>query len=195
MRRLVACGALLALSACGSPQQAADQPTGPSTQSTRSSPTSAAEVPPTSPTSARQAAADRCTAESLSGRVEPTDAGAGNRHGRFVVTNTGGAACTLNGYSGFQLLDASGQPVPTDLQRTDDPGPTRVDLAPGATAAANLHWTVVPAGGEPVDRPCEPEAANAAAIPPDETRPITVAWGLGPVCGGGKIEISAFYAA
>ncbi|NUT96610.1 MAG: DUF4232 domain-containing protein [Saccharothrix sp.] len=192
MRRLlVCCGAALALAACGSPQQAADQ------QSLSLAPTSTSSanpVPPTSPTTAAPAST-RCTAATLSGKVEPTDAGAGNRYGKFVVTNTGQALCTLNGYSGFQLQDANGQPVPTDLQRTQNPGPSPVPLAPGASAAANLHWNVVPAGDEPVDRPCQPEASGAAAIPPDETQPMSVAWGLGPVCGGGKIEISAFYAA
>ncbi|MEJ2853793.1 MULTISPECIES: DUF4232 domain-containing protein [unclassified Saccharothrix] len=192
MRRLlVCCGALVALAACGSPRQAADQQTLPLAPSSTSS---AAPVPPTSPTTAAPATG-RCTAATLSGKVEPTDAGAGNRYGKFVVTNTGQALCTLNGYSGFQLQDANGQPVPTDLQRTPNPGPSPVPLAPGASAAANLHWNVVPAGDEPVDRPCQPEASNAAAIPPDETQPLSVAWGLGPVCGGGKIEISAFYAA
>ncbi|MFI9814066.1 DUF4232 domain-containing protein [Saccharothrix variisporea] len=192
MRRLlVCCGALVALAACGSPRQAADQQT---LSLTPSSTSSAAPVPPTSPTTAAPATG-RCTAATLSGKVEPTDAGAGNRYGKFVVTNTGQVPCTLNGYSGFQLQDANGQPVPTDLQRTPNPGPAPVPLAPGASAAANLHWNVVPSGDEPVDQPCQPEASGAAAIPPDETQPMTVAWGLGPVCGGGKIEISAFYAA
>ncbi|GAA0217242.1 hypothetical protein GCM10010492_13830 [Saccharothrix mutabilis subsp. mutabilis] len=193
MRRLlVGCGALVALAACGSPQQAADQQSLPLTPSSTSS---AAPVPPTSPTTAATPAVARCTAATLSGKVEPTDAGAGNRYGKFVVTNTGQAVCTLNGYSGFQLQDASGRPVPTDLQRTQNPGPSPVVLTPGASAAANLHWNVVPSGDEPVDRPCRPEASTAAAIPPDETQPMSVAWGLGPVCGGGRIEISAFYAA
>ncbi|RKT52382.1 DUF4232 domain-containing protein [Saccharothrix australiensis] len=203
MRRLVLCGALLALTACGGPQQAGDQPTLPTgappsaagtTAGTPTAGSSSAPAVPPSPT-ATGVSSTRCTAASLTGRVEPTDAGAGNRHGKFVVTNGGADACTINGYSGFQLLDASGQPVPTDLERTEEPGPTPVTLAPGASAAANLRWTVVPTGDEPVDQPCRPEAAKAAAIPPDETEPMTVEWGLGPVCGGGKIGISAFYAA
>ncbi len=191
MRRLVVCGALVLLAACGSPQPAANQPTLQTSNTT--TPSSPAPVPPTSPTTAP--GSTRCTAATLSGKVEPADAGAGNRYAKFVVTNTGAVTCTLNGYSGFQLLDASGGQVPTNLQRTQDPGPSLVSLAPGTSATANLHWTVVPTGGEPVDEPCQPEATTAAAIPPDETAPMSVAWGLGPVCGGGKIEISAFYAA
>ncbi|WP_433267990.1 DUF4232 domain-containing protein [Actinosynnema sp. CS-041913] len=190
MRRLVLCGALALLTACGSPDQAANRQTLPT-----GTPPPTSTVAPLPPTQASTASSTRCTAASLTGKVEPTEAGAGNRYGRFVVTNTGSSPCTLNGYSGLQLLDAAGRPVPTNLVRTQDPGPSPVTLAPDASAAANLRWTVVPSGDEPVDRPCEPDAVTAAAIPPDETQPMSLAWGVGPVCGGGKIEISAFYAA
>lgn len=101
--------------------------------------------------------------------------------------------CTLNGYSGFQLENASGA-VPTKLERKADPGPAAMTLAPGGKASANLHWGVVPSGNEPVEGPCQPEPSKAAAIPPDETAALTVPWTLGPVCSGGRIEISAFYA-
>jgi Protein of unknown function (DUF4232) len=198
MRRLVVCGAFAAavLTACGSPQEAANQQTLPVEPSSTSSSPSETSAPPSSPAESGVAAptSGRCNAGSLSARVEPTDAGAGNRYGKLVVTNTGSGPCTLNGYSGLQLLDGNGNPVPTNLQRTGSPGPTPVTLAPGAIASANLHWNVVPTGDEPVDRPCEPEASSAAAIPPNETEPMKLQWGLGPVCAGGKIEISAFYA-
>ncbi|MDQ2584539.1 DUF4232 domain-containing protein [Saccharothrix yanglingensis] len=165
--------------------------------------TGVAPVPPSSPTTQPPAtdqatagpASNRCTAAVLAGEVRPTDAAAGNRYAKLVVTNNGTTPCTLNGYSGLQLLDAAGQPVPTDLEREADPGPSRVVLPPKAQAAANLHWTVVATGDEPVERPCEPEAARAAAIPPDETQPMTLDWHFGPVCAGGRIAISAFYAA
>jgi hypothetical protein len=196
MRRLVALGALaVALAACGNPQQAAQQST------IVVQPPTSSEVPPVPPSSAPATSAGsapasgRCTAAVLAGAVESTEAGAGNRYGKLVVTNNGSAPCTVNGYSGLQLLDAAGNPVPTDLRRTPDPAPSPVVLAPGKAAAANLHWTVVPSGDEPVDRPCQAEAPRAAAIPPDETEPMSLRWGLGPVCAGGKIEISAFYAA
>jgi hypothetical protein len=200
MRRLVAFGALavgalvVMLSACGSPRQAADQSTltvDVPTSTSEPAPTTAAPVPPSSPAPG----STRCSAAVLAAAVETTDAGAGNRYGKLVVTNNGAAPCTLNGYSGLQLLDDAGNPVPTDLRRTADPGPAPVTLAPGTAASANLHWTVVPTGDEPVDRLCQPEASGAAAIPPDETTPVSLRWDLGPVCAGGKIEISAFYAA
>ncbi|MFI6102371.1 DUF4232 domain-containing protein [Lentzea sp. NPDC051213] len=188
-RRLIAC-ALLVLatgSACGT--RTADNgsqtlPTStPSTATSTSSPVDGAAAP----------GVKRCNATALKGQVDPTDAGAGNRYGKFVVTNAGTMPCTLNGYSGFQLENASGT-LPTKLERKSDPGPKALTLAPGGKAAANLHWGVVPSGSEPVEGPCQPEPSKAAAIPPDETAPLTVPWTLGPVCSGGRIEISAFYA-
>jgi hypothetical protein len=197
-RRLIACGFLgmaLLVAACGAKQQTTSGggalTTAPSTAS--SAPSS--PVPTTQPSTAGVGGSARCTSASLAGKIEPGEPGAGNRYAKFVVTNTGSAACTVNGYSGFQLVDGAGNPIPTSTDRTPDPAPALVTLAPGAAAAANLHWSAVPHQGESETGPCEPEAVNAQAIPPDETAPITFPWTYGPVCGAGKIEISAFYAA
>lgn len=199
MRRLVAFGALaVALAACGSERQAAEQSTLVVESSSEAVPVPPSSVPLTSSQvspSPAEGGVGRCSAAVLVGVVQSTEAGAGNRYGKLVVTNNGAGPCTLKGYSGLQLLDGAGDPLPTDLQRTPDPAPAPLVLAPGMAAAANLRWTVVPTGDEPVDRPCQAEAVRAAAIPPDETEPVSVQWGLGPVCAGGKIEISAFYAA
>ena len=191
-RRLLACGLLVlaGVTACGdrtSDNGTQTLPTSPSTPS--STHTSA----PAGNSGAASPAAKRCDSSVLKGQVDPTDAGAGNRYGKFVVTNSSTAPCTLNGYSGFQLENASGA-VPTKLERKADPAPAALTLAPGGKASANLHWGVVPSGNEPVEGPCQPEPSKAAAIPPDETVPLTVPWTLGPVCSGGRIEISAFYA-
>ncbi|MCG8924184.1 DUF4232 domain-containing protein [Lentzea sp. CC55] len=197
-RRLIACGLLVlaSVTACGTrtPENAAQTlPTASTSSSTPSSTDSSAAPAPDNPGAADQAV-KRCDSTTLKGEVAPTDAGAGNRYGRFIVTNSGTVPCTLNGYSGFQLENASGV-VPTKLERKADPGPSQMTLAPGGKAAANLHWNVVPAGGEPVEGPCQPEPPKASAIPPNETAPLSVPWTLGPVCSGGHIEISAFYAA
>ncbi|GLZ34400.1 hypothetical protein Lesp02_65870 [Lentzea sp. NBRC 105346] len=182
-RRLLVCGLLLLATACGQRQQPATSASLP------------VSTPP--PTTSSSAAPDivRCNASVLSGEITPTDAGAGNRYGKFFVTNKGAEPCTLNGYSGLQLLAADGSPLPTKLERVTDPGPAPMELAPAARAAANLHWSVVPNGSEPADKPCQPEPSKAAAIPPDETKPLSLTWDYGPVCSGGRIEISAFYPA
>ncbi|WP_434451107.1 DUF4232 domain-containing protein [Lentzea sp. E54] len=193
-RRLIACGLLVlaSVTACGTrtPDNASQ------TLPTASSPPSSTDssAPASDTTGAAAPGMKRCDSTTLKGEIAPTDAGAGNRHGKFVVTNTGTAPCTLNGYSGFQLQNASGA-VPTKLERKADPAPVALTLAPGGKATANLHWNVVPAGNEPVERPCQPEPSKVSAIPPNETEPLSVPWNFGPVCSGGRIEISAFYAA
>jgi hypothetical protein len=183
-RRVLACGLLVVAlaTACGErPEQAASPGSLSVAPSTTSSPAAPRIV--------------RCDASVLKGVIDPTDSGAGNRYGKLVVTNSGSAPCTLNGYSGLQLLASDDSQVPTKLERVANPGPTALELVAGGKAAANLHWTVVPTGNEPVDKPCQPEATKAAAIPPDDTKPMSLTWDYGPVCGGGRIEISAFYAA
>lgn len=191
-RRLIVCGLLVlaGVTACG--DRTPDNGTQTMPTSTPSSPSS---TPPPADSGAATPAVKRCDSSVLKGQVDPTDAGAGNRYGKFVVTNASTAPCTLSGYSGFQLENGAGAAIPTKLERKADPGPKALTLAPGGKASANLHWGVVPSGNEPVVGPCQPEPAKAAAIPPDETVPLTVPWTLGPVCSGGRIEISAFYAA
>jgi hypothetical protein len=196
-RRMTIFGILaFALVACGEMQSTGSQSTQPANDSTNSQQGAAAGTSSgPNPTAPAQSSEARCTAAVLDGRIEITDPGAGNRHGKLIVTNTNSASCTLNGYGGLQLLDANGQQVPTNLQRTTDPGPSPVTLASGKSAVANLHWVVIPTGNEPQTGPCQPEAAKAESIPPGETVPMQLNWGFGSVCDGGKIEISAFYAA
>ncbi|WP_394614051.1 DUF4232 domain-containing protein [Lentzea sp. JNUCC 0626] len=194
-RRLIGCGlgllVLASVTACGERTSGSGSA---QTLPTSTPPSSTASSTTTAPAgNSAVPAVKRCDSTVLKGEVAPTDAGAGNRYGKFVVTNSSTMPCTLSGYSGFQLENASGA-VPTKLERKADPGPVQMTLAPGGKASANLHWGVVPSGDEPVEGPCQPEASKAAAIPPDETAPLTVPWTLGPVCSGGRIEISAFYA-
>jgi hypothetical protein len=178
-----------AISTAATSGGAAAEATTPRSLSTGGAGTTAAEHP--APT---QGGPIRCSAGVLRGRVEPGEPGAGQRYARLVVTNAGGAACTLYGYGGLQLVDGSGRPVPTDLRRNEQPGPAMVRLAPGQSAAKNLHWTVVPGSGESDTGPCEPAAATISVIPPDETQPLRTAWNFGEVCGHGQIDGSAYYA-
>jgi hypothetical protein len=132
-------------------------------------------------------ASTRCNAATLTADVENPDAGAGQRYAQFVVTNTSGGVCTLYGHGGFALVGA-----PTRLTWTANPGPSLVTLAPGQRAAMTLHWTAIPADDEP-GAACEPTAATAISIPPDETVPLTVTWPYGPVCQHGRMDASAYY--
>ncbi|HEV8555876.1 MAG TPA: DUF4232 domain-containing protein [Actinophytocola sp.] len=187
MIRLVAplCALALLLTACG--DKSAGTGAQPLTPTSESPPiSSTTTVPPsTSP------GVPRCSAATLSGTIQPADAGAGNRYATLVVTAK--SRCTLYGYGGLQLVDTQGKPTPTNLVRTPNPGPALVTLQPGQTAHKTLHWTVVPTGDEPVTGPCEPSSAGATVIPPDETQPFTVIYEFGPVCDHGRIEGSAYF--
>lgn len=139
------------------------------------------------PVASAQPSSTRCNYTNLSATLAHPDAGAGQRYVQFVVTDTGPTTCTLYGHGGFALVGA-----PTQLTWTADPGPSLVTLAPGEQAAMTLHWAAVPADDE-TGAQCEPVAASAISIPPDETQPLEVAWTGGPVCQHGKMDASAYY--
>ncbi|MER7014000.1 DUF4232 domain-containing protein [Saccharopolyspora sp. NPDC000359] len=135
----------------------------------------------------------RCHTSMLTGSMQNPDAGAGQRYAELTLTNSSGETCTLYGYGGLQLVDASGHPLPTDAKRTPNPGPSLITLAPGESASATLHWTAVPHEGEPTDGPCAPTPSRLEVIPPDETDPLAVTWNAGPVCGFGTIDGTAYH--
>lgn len=191
----------------GSEQPPAAEPSSPSTSSstTSSSGTSSTTSAPepstsrpaqTSPpsTSKRQPApVDRCHTGQLAASIEEQDAGAGQRYADVVLRNNGSQPCTVYGYGGMQLVGGNGEPIPTNLERVPNPGPSLVRLDPGASTRATLHWTVVPTGDEPTSGPCEPEAASVRVTPPDERAAQTVPWDRGPVCDHGRIQGSAYH--
>ena len=135
----------------------------------------------------------RCTPGVLRGAVVLEDAGAGQRYGRLVVINEG-EACTLYGFSGLQLVDGSGNALPTNARWDLDPGPSLVTLPNRGIAVANLRWGVVNGAGDAQDWPCQPVPAGLELIPPDEFAQFEVPWTYGPVCEQGSIHISAYYA-
>jgi hypothetical protein len=139
------------------------------------------------PVASASPASTRCNADTLSANLQNPDAGAGQRYAQFVVTNTGRGTCTLYGHGGFALVGA-----PTQLTWTANPGASLVTLAPGERAAMTLHWAAIPADDEP-GAECEPVAASAISIPPDETVPLAVSWPYGPVCQHGQMDASAYY--
>ena len=196
----VAALAIVTLSGCGArPDAAGDTSprlTSTTTTSSAPPPSSSAVASPTTVTgdeSSAPAQENRCTAEMLSGKVEPQNAAAGNRYVTLVVRNESQQTCTLWGYGGLDLLDASKNVLPTQAERTLGPVPTLVRLRPDAAAGKILHWGVVATGDEPADGPCQPPASSINVIPPDETVPFEVDFEFGPVCDNGKIETSAYF--
>lgn len=136
----------------------------------------------------------QCTAGVLRGAVILADVGAGQRFGLLVVTNVGGGACTLDGFSGLQLIGQDGEELPTQTQCDLDPGPSTVTLPVSGVVAANMRWSVVPGEGDAQDGPCQPNPVALRLTPPDEAEQFEVPWPYGPVCQGGRFQLSAYYA-
>jgi hypothetical protein len=127
----------------------------------------------------------RCHTDQLRGRLTALDPGAGNRYAALVLTNESDRPCRTYGWVGLQLAAPGDRPLPTRVERTGSAD--RVVLKPGASAWSRLRWGVVPAGGEPADRPCRPTPSAVRVIPPDERTQVTAEWRYGPVCDGGRI--------
>ena len=160
----------------GSALPAAPTPTGAAATTTAAPPagTSTPTASEASPVSTR------CHTSELSATVTAADAAAGNRYATLVLTNRARRTCTIFGYGGLQPLDAARKQLPVTLLRNAGQGaPTPDRLAPGATVARTIHWTVVRSGTQEC-----PVAAYAEIIPPDETDPLVVSYGFGEICGG-----------
>ncbi|MGA2471146.1 MAG: DUF4232 domain-containing protein [Solirubrobacteraceae bacterium] len=102
--------------------------------------------------------------------------------------NTSTTACTLYGYPGLQMLDASGSPIPTDVLRgiayTVPAEPEHVvTLAPGGEASFDLGYANSTGFGNAT---C-PASSEVEVTPPNDYTSITVAWKIQPY-GGSDIK-------
>jgi hypothetical protein len=129
----------------------------------------------------------------LTGSVEPKASDAGSRQVTLVVRNKSQQSCSLFGYGQLDLLDIEKNSLPTNAERNLKPESALVVLAPGASAAKTLRWSVVAAEDEPADGKCATAASSIRVTPPDEQAPFEVAFEFGPVCDHGRLETSAYY--
>jgi hypothetical protein len=185
--------ATLTLSGCGARGDAASAPTLTTTTPATTTSTVPSPAPITGLSTPPPVGDTQCTSDMVSGSIEPQNAAAGNRNAVLVVLNTSAQVCTLQGYGGLELLDATRAPLPTNALRNLDPVPTRVILRPGATAGKLLHWSVVATGDEPAQGPCRPSATAINVVLPDETETFEVDFDFGPVCDEGRIDTSAYF--
>jgi hypothetical protein len=170
--------------------RAATPPTaGPRSPSSRPSPTSSRPGPTTTRTTAVPGST-RCDAGQLQPSISEDDAGAGQRYATLTLQNTSSARCTVRGYAGLQLLAGSGT-VPTRVVPAGGPART-LTLRPGVRVRAQLHWSTVPGSGDPSADRCPPTPNRVQVTPPGGRGHDTLAWGLGPVCGGGRIDQEPF---
>jgi hypothetical protein len=131
-----------------------------------------------------------CTTGHLKAALRGLSPGAGQRYAVLTLTNTGSASCRLQGFVGLQLLGSSGGKLPTDVVRDHSGGSGKLlTLAAHGTVYTRLHWGAVPSGKEPVSGACEGTPHKTEVTPPDSYTHLTVNWGFGAVCEGGRIEV------
>jgi hypothetical protein len=133
----------------------------------------------------------RCHTSGLHAAFAGQDAGVGQRYLRLVLQNVSGHPCREYGWAGLGLGTGTAS-ISTNAVRTGTP--TTFVIPAGGHAYAKMHWTVVPSGDEPQSSACEPTPAWIYVTPPDETTQLQVKWPYGPVCGHGRIEVTALAA-
>jgi hypothetical protein len=182
----VAAGFALALSACSTNKSSTTTTAGttPSTGSASTSPSSTTTSIP---------AGLVCTARDLVTSVVGSQGAAGTFELTFGLRNSGSTACPMEGYPGAQLLDASGNQLPThvvsggNFQFTSF-APAPVTLDAGATAYFNLAYSDVPSGSETT---C-PTATQVEVTPPHAVDHDTVSVHL-TVCDAGTLTVSPVF--
>jgi hypothetical protein len=156
-------------------------------------------TPAPTATPAAAAAPDRCHTGGLLISFAGAQGAAGTIVDTFRVANTGQAACTLYGFVGMLMLDASGAPMPTRVVRNGgifsaQAGPSQFLLQPATAASFQAAWSDVTHTGDPV--PC-PQATRMEITPPDEFDHVIIpvsGWNLAP-CGAGEIDVTPIRAA
>jgi hypothetical protein len=123
-----------------------------------------------------------------------TSAAAGHVAVTYGLSNASAVACTLFGYPGVQMLDASGRPIPTQVSHGGSytfpvETPMVVTLPPGGQASFFLGYADVPSGTE---TSC-PQSARLALTPPGSTGTVQLADQIAP-CGGGAVAVSPVHA-
>ncbi len=143
-----------------------------------------------------------CTAGQLVVALGPSDAAMGHIGQVVSFKNISAKTCALEGYPGVKMLDAAGQPIPTEV--TDGPSyivpalPERVVvLTAGSKASFDVGYSDATGYGDAV---C-PTSVQVAVTPPSVGQPITVSWRIQPYGGStiaklqcGQIAVSPVYA-
>lgn len=179
----VACMSLL-LAAC----HAGSTPASPSASASSSpSASPSASVSP-SPSPSPSPTVQRCKLGNLKITPGPSQGAMGSIAGMFIFKNISASPCTLQGYPGMQLLDATSSPITTNVIRgTSVVVPsipvTLVTLAPGVRASSLWGYSDVPTGPETC-----PASTSVQVTPPNDFSHATLVYSMSP-CGG-RITVS-----
>ena len=174
-----AAASLLLIAACGpspSPAGTSSAPPTSASPSASASPSSSAtssSSPSAQPTSAAPAGPSECKAASLTATTDSTGGGAaGSIYEKLILTNSGSAPCILEGFAGVSLTaDASGAPIGEPATRETTTPVTKIELAPGKAAWAELRYTQAGNYGD-----CTKVAAAGYRVyPPNDTASLFIA--------------------
>lgn len=169
----------LLLAGCGPSPSPSGTTSASPTQSQSPSTTSASPTVSPSPsatgsaTSAAPAGPALCKAASLTATTDSTGGGAaGSIYEKLILTNSGTAPCVLEGFAGVSLTaDANGEPIGEPATRETTTPVTRIELAPGKAAWAELRYTQAGNYGDCTRVP----AAGFRIYPPEDTASLFVA--------------------
>ncbi|WP_223947942.1 DUF4232 domain-containing protein [Arthrobacter sp. NtRootA1] len=172
-----AAASLLLLAACGpSPSPAGSSsapPTSSSASPTSASPSASNSPSPSGTVTSAAPAEGQCKADSLTAATDSTGGGAaGSIYEKLILTNSGTTPCTLEGFAGVSLTaDANGAPIGEPATRETTTPVTKVELAPGKSAWAELRYTQAGNYGDCTKVP----AAGYRIYPPNDTASLFVA--------------------
>ncbi len=193
---LVLAGLVLAACSSNSSSSSTTTTVASSTSTTAGTTTSTTRAAGTTTTGG--AAVSGCLTGSLQIAAVNGSGAAGTIEMAVTMTNQG-PSCTLYGYPGMQLLDASGSPIATIVVRGGGPmfpdaaanqPPAQVTLARGAVAKFSLSYEDVPVGTE---TSC-PTSTSSEITPPNNTAFAVIPLAIAP-CNNGTIHVSPVYLA
>lgn len=126
-----------------------------------------------------------CPAEQLDASVDSTSAGAGHTFYSIRLTNTG-TPCTVSGYPGVSLIDATGNQVGAPADREIGAKGAPVRLNPGTSAVFSTKFSQPYAYNAEACQPTE-RAQRLKIYPPNDTGWLTVPVSQ-PTCGSERIS-------
>lgn len=136
----------------------------------------------------------RCVSSGLSGSLAGSSAGAGTFELTIALKNTSSSPCATGGYPGLQLVDSSGNDLPTTTNRGgalsfENVAPSSFTIPSGGTAWFNVGYSDVPTGTETT---C-PTASSVQVIPPNDTGHLVVSGINATVCNDGALDTSPLF--
>jgi hypothetical protein len=181
--------ALLAAACSSSPAKVATSSTTTTTSSTPTTPVASTSTTTTVATGCPDVSAAAAGFQGATGTIT----------GTIVLSESGTASCTLNGYPTMALFTSSGAAIPVtmvdglsvDVSTPANSPPSPVKLAAGSNLEFTYQYSDVPTGGE---TSCA-TSSTVSVTPPGNTsatRPFSLS--MGP-CNSGTIRVSPVYAA